>query len=196
MKKIILASGSKRRIEILSMFKVPFEVIVSSCDEIISGNLSPSEIVINLSCLKATDVANIVDYDALVIGFDTIVYLENKILQKPTSREDAFNMLSSLSSKTHSVYTGFTIFESITGNIFSDFCKTDVTFKNITSERINLYLDTDEPYDKAGGYGIQGYGSLLIECIHGDYFNVVGLPIAKVSQIMLEKFDIDLLRGN
>lgn len=173
----ILASASPRRCDILNMVQLPFQVCVSDVDETIEKEATPSQIVQELAKRKAHAVFS-EHKDALVLGADTLVSMEGKILGKPKDREDAANMLRLLSGQTHTVYTGYCLVSN-EGEI-CDVVQTDVSFYPLTEEQISWYLDTGEPFDKAGAYAIQGAGSRFIEKIHGDYYNVVGLPISKI----------------
>lgn len=178
MKKLILASASPRRKELLENAGLSFQVQVSDVDESVFSHLPPEEMVQALAKAKAEAVAK-ENRDSLVIGSDTVVVLENKVLGKPADRDDAFRMLSSLSGKTHYVYTGVCITDGRADTFVS---KTAVTFFELTKEEIEGYVATGEPMDKAGAYGIQGRGSLLVKEISGDYFTVVGLPVAMVAR--------------
>ncbi|MEY8427657.1 Maf family protein [Lachnospiraceae bacterium 46-15] len=184
MKQIILASASPRRRELLTQAGIVFTVKVSDAEEIITEN-APDKVVKELALLKAKAVAE-TEEDALVIGADTIVAAEGNILGKPHSREEAFSMLSMLQGKTHQVYTGVALITKEAGKekqeVFAE--KTDVTFYPMTEKEIWGYIDTGEPMDKAGSYGIQGRAAVYIEKISGDYNNVVGLPVAKLYQAL------------
>ena len=183
MKKIILASQSPRRKEIMETAGYDFEIIVSNAEEKIEENLTPEEVAKSLSLQKAQAVAKD-NSDKIVIGADTIVVLGDEILGKPKDREDAYKMLKNLSGKTHIVYTGIAV---ICGEkIVNEAVATEVEFYELSDEEINAYIDTNECNDKAGSYGIQGRGCLLVKGIKGDYFNVVGLPIATLSKIIKE----------
>lgn len=182
MKQVILASASPRRRELLTQAGIAFTVKVSDAEEIITES-APGKIVKELALLKAKAVAE-TEEEALVIGADTIVAAEGKILGKPHSREEAFSMLSMLEGKTHQVYTGVALIAKEAGKekleVFAE--KTDVTFYPMTETEIWEYIDTGESMDKAGAYGIQGRAAVYIEKICGDYNNVVGLPVAKLYQ--------------
>lgn len=188
--RIILASNSPRRRELLSQIGVIFEIIPSKFEENISG-LPPAEMVEHFAYMKAKDVASIVEEDALVIGSDTIVYLDG-IMGKPKSRKDAFDMLTRLSGKEHTVLSGVSVINTKTGEYLSDFESTRVKMKKLSSREIDAYIATGEPLDKAGAYAIQGIGSLFVERIEGDYFNVVGLPIFQLGK-MLKHFGLELI---
>lgn len=177
MQSLILASSSPRRKELLSILQIPFEVKASDVDETFHSELAPQEVVINLAERKAKHVSKN-DSSAIVIGADTIVVVAGEILGKPNNPTEAFEMLRKLSGSTHSVYTGVAIVSAVRTTTFYE--KTDVTFWELTDEEIHSYISTGEPCDKAGSYGIQGFGSTLVKRISGDYFTVVGLPIARL----------------
>ena len=182
MKKIILGSASPRRKELLSQIGVPFEVRVSNKEEVYT-NTVPKEIVKELALMKAENVASeIPARNVIVIGADTIVVHEEQILGKPKDEEDAKRMLGMLQNHRHQVYTGVCIWKKENGSeeIRCFYEKTDVVFYPMTEEEIAKYVATGEPMDKAGSYGIQGIGGLYVREIHGDYNNVVGLPIARL----------------
>ena len=188
MGKMILASASPRRKEILMLMGLDFSVIPSHCEEIITQT-EPEEIVMELSRQKAEDVAFISDDSDIVIGSDTIVALDKKILGKPHDREDAFRMLRSMAGRTHHVYTGVTLIrcgESTPKQIDTFYEQTEVCVAPMTDEEINNYLDLGEYKDKAGSYGIQGYFAPFITGIIGDYYNVMGLPAASLYRHLKE----------
>ncbi|WP_216828804.1 Maf family protein [Alkalihalobacterium elongatum] len=175
MKPFILASGSPRRKELLEQAQISFTIQTSDVDETIDPALSPDELVQSLALQKAEAVFE-QNQHAVVLGADTIVVLDGQVLGKPNDREHAKEMLSALSGKKHSVLTGVAILDNEQQKIFS--VETHVQFWQLTNEEIERYLDTNEPFDKAGSYGIQGFGATLVEAISGDYFSVVGLPLA------------------
>lgn len=180
--KIILASGSPRRRELMELIGMPFETDVSEADENIEDKLPPAEYVGELSKRKAEAVAHRHPGD-IVIGADTIVVLEGRILGKPKDEEEAFEMLCMLAGRTHSVFTGVTMIYPAeeTASASDSFCvKTDVTMYPADDKLLKSYSRCGEPLDKAGAYGIQGKGALLVERIDGDYYNVMGLPAAKL----------------
>lgn len=181
---IILASASPRRKSLMEVLGINFEIKVSKCDEIIDKTQDVKDIVMSLSLQKATDVANNCCNDCIVIGADTVVACNNKILGKPKDIEDAVRMLNLLSGKTHSVYTGFTIIRLSDNTVISDFEKTNVTFRNLTKKEILDYVNTSDPLDKAGAYSIQSTASSFVDNLDGDYNNVVGLPIYKLSKYL------------
>ena len=176
--KLVLASKSPRRSEILRTAGYDFTVRVADADETIPEGTSPEDAVVLLSVRKAMAVDRA--EDETVLGADTIVVLDDKILGKPKNREDAFNMLKSLSGRVHSVFTGVCIVEK--GRTMTLCEETKVEFLSLTDEEIHTYIDTNDCYDKAGAYGIQGYASKFVRGINGDYFNVVGLPISAIYE--------------
>lgn len=195
MKDIILASSSKRREEILNRYNIKFETIKSNIIENIDKGDCPKELVMSLAFRKAYSVAK-GNPKSIVIGADTIVTYKNEILSKPRDREDAFRMLSLLSGKIHEVMTGISIINLETNQKVVDFETTKVKFRCLNEEIINTYIDTKEPFDKAGSYGIQGIGALLVEKINGCYLNVVGLPIVKLDELFDEFFNIKIMNMN
>ena len=142
--------------------------------------------------LKGTEVAKKAG-DSVVISADTIVWLDGMMLGKPSDRAEAKKMLEKLSGKTHEVYTGVCVTDSENGKSVSDYEVTKVKFRKLDSDEIDRYINTGEPMDKAGAYGIQGKGCLLVEAIEGDYLNVVGLPAVKLSRILKEEFNINII---
>ena len=196
-KKIVLASKSPRRREILENLGVDFEVIESNADEstVSSDGISVELYVQELALIKAADCAKNVEDDAtLIISADTVVSLDNKILGKPKDEEEAFLMLKSLSGKTHEVYTGFCVMKSDDADSVCRACKTEVTFKELTDDEILAYIKTGEPMDKAGAYGIQGLGGLLVSGISGDYLNVGGLPASMLSDVLKNEFGYYIIK--
>ena len=178
---MILASQSPRRRELLKYITDDFAVKVSDVDETLPNGASPSAAVVYLSQIKARPFAAVGD---TVIGADTVVAIDGKILGKPTDKADAAAMLRELSGTTHSVFTGVTVIKDNHERSF--YCETKVKFYPLTDSEIERYIATGEPLDKAGAYGIQGYGSLLVEGIEGDYFNVVGLPVSRLNRFLME----------
>jgi septum formation protein len=177
MSQLILASGSPRRKEILEQVDISFEVMKSDVEEVITKT-DPAEIVMELSRQKAEDVFGKLDDPAIVLGADTVVAYDGKILGKPEDEEDAKAMLRLLSGKKHSVFTGVTLVNDKRTETFYE--ETVVEFYPMSEEEIEAYVLSGEPMDKAGAYGIQGKAAAFIKGIQGDYYNVVGLPIAKV----------------
>ena len=174
--KTILASASPRRKELLTLAGIEYEVVVSQCEEILPDEITPDKAVEELARQKAEDVFSRHD-DAMIIAADTVVALGNTILGKPKDEDDAFSMLSSLSGRRHTVFTGVCIKTKGKTDIFH--VATDVEFYELSEKEIKDYIATGEPMDKAGAYGIQGKGFVLVKGIHGDYFNVVGLPLSE-----------------
>jgi septum formation protein len=174
---IILASQSPRRKELLQQLNLTFSIQKSDADETIVERLKPEDFVLELAKRKAVIIAKQYPND-YVIGSDTIVTYGDEILEKPGNNEEAIKMLEMLSGRTHSVYTGVAIFYKGEQTIFYE--KTDVTFWELSKEEINSYIESGEPFDKAGGYGIQGLGAMFVKEIKGDYYTVVGLPLSKV----------------
>ena len=174
---LILASSSPRRKELLSLLKIPFDIIVSDIDESINLENDLDKEIENLSYKKAYAVFK--DHqDSIVIGSDTIVILNNKVLGKPKDKEEAKEMLRSLQDNTHTVLTAVTIISKDKYDTFS--IKADVTFNHMDEEEIEEYVNTNEPLDKAGSYAIQGDGAKYIKQVNGDYYAVIGLPISEV----------------
>lgn len=192
MRKIILASASPRRKEILEKFGLEFKIITSEVDEKFDKNDEPLEVAQSLALKKCLDVCKKCNKGDIVIAADTIVYYDS-ILGKPIDREDAFNMLKALSGKIHKVITGFAILEVGSEKRIVDYEMTEVKFRNLSDEKIERYLNTQEYVDKAGAYGIQGYGEILVEKINGSYSNVVGLPTYKLDKYLENNFDLKLL---
>ncbi len=194
--EIILASGSPRRKELLALTSLPFTVRVSDAEEQTDPELPPYFTVEQLSLLKASSVASEVKAegtDAIVIGSDTVVVFEDQILGKPADKVDAKRMLTALSGNWHSVLTGVTVMSTKTAKSETFYVETKVHFMPLSEETIDAYIATNEPMDKAGSYGIQGKGSLFVDRIDGDYFNVVGLPICKLVTVLKEEFGIDCI---
>jgi septum formation protein len=184
--KYILASGSPRRRELLARTGIKFEVIPSEMDEIITKEV-PSDIVMELAYQKALNVYQKLDLsDCTVIGSDTIVVYKDEILGKPADKTEAYDMLSMLADRTHQVYTGVSLLVNIGGNLTvkTFFEKTDVTLYPISKEDLHAYVESGDPLDKAGAYGIQGDFAINIKGINGDYNNVVGLPVGRLYQEM------------
>lgn len=192
--KVILASASPRRKEILQNTKLDFDIQKSDIEEVILENESPEDMVVRLAYEKAFDVAKR-NTDRLVIGADTIVALDNEVLGKPKDQNEAYQMIKRLSNKTHKVITGISLINLKENKIIKDYVVSFVTFKDLSEDSIKDYINTNESLDKAGAYGIQGYGALLVKNIQGDYFNIVGLPISRLSDLLKNHFDINLFYG-
>lgn len=178
---VILASQSPRRKELFSIVCDSFKIIPAIKDEIVDNSLEIADIPKMLAYNKCREIA--MQYpESLVIGCDTIVALGNNIMGKPKSEQDAFKMLSSLSGKTHQVISGTSVYYK--GEYFNFSTVTKVTFKNLSKSDINTYIATGEPFDKAGAYGIQGQGCMLVRAIEGDYFNVVGFCVSELADLL------------
>ncbi len=184
-KKLILASGSPRRAEILRREKVEFEVRVPSDVTEESFSTDPVEHVLSASKKKAESIFRKVG-EGIILGADTIVVLDGEILGKPQNKREAFWTLRKLSGKIHKVYTGITLMNNYNGKMASDYDLTWVKFNRLDEEKIRKYIDTGEPMDKAGAYGIQGMGGFLVESIRGSLDNVIGLPTEKLRQILAQ----------
>lgn len=196
MADFILASASPRRRELMELMGLDFDVVVSEADESVVPKDLPIKLYVQeLALLKASVTAKQVlkNKKAHVIAADTVVTLDGKILGKPKDKADAEAMLAALSGRTHEVYTGICVMRmSDAKSVCKSVC-TRVTFKELTDDKIKKYVKTKEPMDKAGAYGIQGKGSLLIDGIEGDYFNVVGLPVASLAELLENEFSITVL---
>lgn len=195
-RRLILASTSARRRELLDMLGFEFEVVGSDYDEdsFDYASLPPEQVVSELAVGKALTIAERTSGDALVIGADTTVVLNGKYYVKPADPADARRMLAELAGNTHQVYTGICIVAveaGRPGRPVTDYSVTDVTFDSISADVIDAYVATGEPLDKAGAYGIQGKALAFISGINGDYFNVVGLPLNRLVAL-LEKFGVSV----
>ncbi|PAB61428.1 Maf family protein [Anaeromicrobium sediminis] len=193
MEKIILASNSPRRKEILGKFNIHLRIEKSSVDEKVNEGDIPEQVAMALAFQKTLDVAERCDDGGIVIGADTIVVKDHHILGKPANYDEAFNTLKKLSGTYHHVITGVAIIKANTYKKVVFYEKTKVKIKDLSDDDICNYINTNEVWDKAGSYGIQGIGSALVESIEGDYFNVVGLPIARLSSILRKDFNIKLI---
>jgi septum formation protein len=185
MKKIILASSSPRRKELLEKTGLKFEIEPADYFENLNSELEPHELVKKLSLEKAGIVAK-QNPVAIVIAADTIGVLKGKIIGKPRDETEAKRILRRLSGKSHLVITGFTILDAELGKTVTQTVDTQVYFRKLTDSQIDAYVHTGEPLDKAGAYGIQGLGAALVDHIDGDYDNVVGLPVAKLMESLKE----------
>jgi septum formation protein len=188
---LILASKSPRRRYLLEQAGLEFSVIPSNFEENSIPLSSPESYVKRLAEAKAKDISQRYP-DSWVIGADTIVFSDNTMLGKPGSRSEARKMLRGLSGKTHQVLTGYCICCQATGRFFSETIKTDVCFKELTGLQIDWYINSGEPFDKAGAYAIQGIGTFLVKCIHGSYTNVVGLPVCEVLEFLINEGVVEL----
>ena len=187
---IVLASQSPRRRELLERLGLPFRTLVPDIDERMDRPLPPAELVAAISGEKARAAQALAGPDAIVIAADTVVALDGAVLGKPAGEADAARMLSALAGRTHHVYTGLTVLRGERVRTVSE--ETAVTFRPLTEGEIAAYVATGEPLDKAGAYGIQGYGALLVEGIRGDYYNVMGLPVCRLG-LLLGELGVDCL---
>ena len=188
--EIILASASPRRAELLHQIGLDFKIIPSSYLEETGSGVEPSVLVKEHAVNKARQVAQTVS-SGLIIGADTVVYLNGEIMGKPCGTAEAVRMLSGLSGKVHQVLTGIALVEAENLKVKVDCEITEVKFRSLSRDEIMGYISTGEPFDKAGAYGIQSKGAVLVEGIKGCYFNVVGLPITKLV-MMLQEFGVSL----
>ncbi len=183
--RFYLASKSPRRRKLLKQLNLNFKSFGIDVNETVKRNEKPFTAVVRLSKEKL-ELAKHKDLNGIIITADTIVVLDGKILGKPKNKKDAFNILKFLSGRTHIVYTGFSVYNSNTKKTISDYEKTKVTFRNLSDQEILEYIATGSPMDKAGAYGIQDdFGAVFIKKINGCYYNVVGLPLAKLYQVIL-----------
>ncbi|MEI8389472.1 MAG: Maf family protein [bacterium] len=191
-KKIILASASPRRKELLELIGLEFEIIPSCIDENVENKPFSTKLIENLAVEKAGDIANKITIPAIIIGSDTVVIIDNKILGKPKDKKDAFNMLKMLSNNTHQVISAIAVIDTETGKTMKDSVISNVSFKELSDEEINAYIETGEPMDKAGAYAIQGLASMFVKSINGCYSNIVGISVFKLTE-MLKEFGVKLL---
>ncbi|MDP2859023.1 MAG: Maf family protein [Bacillota bacterium] len=192
-RRIVLASSSPRRQELLSKVGLDFEIIPAEFDEsAVSG--APDQVVKALALEKASEVARQlgVGLDAVVIGADTIVYIDGKILGKPADDREAGLMLGMISGRTHVVYTGIAMIDTLTGKTLVECEESRVHIRELAPDEIAAYVRTGEPSDKAGAYAVQGVGSVIVDRIEGCYFNVVGLPMSRLA-LMLKEFGVSIL---
>lgn len=184
---LILASSSPRRRELMELFALPYTIMPPIGEEQMDSTLPPDKLVEQLARQKAQDVAARAPQGSLILAADTVVAIENTVLGKPKKQSEAVEMLHILSGKRHAVYTGVCMFNGTEMVVESE--QTLVCFRALTQEEITAYVASGEPMDKAGAYGIQGRGALLVSGIEGDYFNVMGLPVCRVGQ-MFTRFGI------
>lgn len=182
-KSLVLASASPRRRELLEQIGLEFEILVAEIDEQRLPNEKPAELVERLASEKALAVLK---PNTLVIAADTVVAIDDEVLGKPKNASDAKTMLKKLQGRKHYVYSGFCVLDG--EKTFSEVVATEVVFRKVSDEEIDAYVASGEPMDKAGAYGIQGGAAKFISEIHGDYYNVVGLPICRLSTVLTEVF--------
>lgn len=194
MSKIVLASKSPRRTELFKRYGIMAENIPADIDESIPEDIKePAEIVKYLAQKKALYVSAAVEPGVITVAADTLVFCNDRILGKPANKEEARSMLQLLSGKTHSVISGVCIIRN--NKKVCESVKTDVVFRELTREEIEGYISTDEPYDKAGGYGIQSLAGVFVTAINGDYYNIVGLPVSRLVSILKNQFGYDALEN-
>lgn len=181
--KLILASGSERRSNLLAWLGIPFAVVVSEFDENSIKDTKPAELVKKLALEKAKAVVKNLD-SGLVIGADTVVAIDGQVIGKPADEDGAVRILKKLSGKTHAVFTGVAVVDSKSGSIVLDFEKTEVTFRKLSDKEIRDYVATGEPLDKGGAYAIQMGAKDFVAKVKGSYTNVVGLPLVKLARLL------------
>lgn len=197
MEKIILASGSPRRKQLLELAGIAFEIVVSYAEESFPELLSPSQTAMHIAEKKAVAVQRGLDdpNKQTILAADTLVVLEDEILGKPADRKEAINILKKLSGKTHKVITGVCILSPSHKIVFSE--ETEVEFKTLSKKQIEYYVDNYQPYDKAGAYAIQEWiGAIGINCIKGDFYNVMGLPVSRiVEELGIENEELRIMNA-
>ena len=193
-KRLVLASSSPRRRDLLNQVGLQFEIIPSKVEEKTGNGESPIKYVLRLAKEKALDVASN-SKDSWIIAADTIVLIDGEILGKPAGEKEACEMLLKLSGREHKVITGFCIFDTDTGESFREHVETTVAIKKLAEEEIRGYIKTGEPFDKAGSYAIQGDGSFMVKEIKGSYTNVVGLPISELIEALDRLGAVSLFDG-
>ncbi len=183
----ILASKSPRRRRLLTQLGFDFKIMPADIEEENVDIRDPAEFVTSLALAKAEAIAANLDQKAVILGSDTTVVIDGEMINKPADKEEAYRMLKSLSGRTHTVYTGIALVESVTGRFVTDLQKTDVHFRDLDDDEINAYIDTGSPMDKAGAYGIQDdFGAVFVDNIEGCYYNIVGLPLELFYRKMKE----------
>jgi len=192
--RFILASASPRRIELLSLLGLRFEVMPSQVDEVFMQGEAPREHVLRLSEEKAENAAAL-HPDAWVMGADTIVIIDGDVLGKPRTPNEAKEMLGKLSGRVHTVFTGFTVTRRNAQILIREAIESSVRFRDIREDEMAWYIKSEEPYDKAGGYAVQGMGAFFIREIHGSYTNVMGLPLCEVVDVLKSVGAIDFTGG-
>jgi septum formation protein len=191
-KKLILASASPRRKDLLNSIGLEFEVIPSQIEENLENQSFSLELIENLAKEKALEVAGKINFPALIIGSDTVVVIDNEILGKPSDLEDAARMIKMLSGKTHKVVSAIFIYDTETKKSIANSVTSEVTFRELEQAEIINYVNTKEPLDKAGAYAIQGKAGIFVKSINGCYSNIVGISVFRVAQI-LKEFGIRIL---
>lgn len=186
---LLLASSSPRRRELIRFLQLPVEILVNDVDETVEEGLTPAQIVETLSERKASaslGAAKEENKDGILIGSDTIVVVDGMVLGKPQDQADAARMLGLLQGRSHQVYTGLCCIDTESGRTIISHTVNNVTFRAMNEKEIAGYIQTGEPMDKAGSYGVQGLGSIFIERIDGDFYSVMGLPLNLLYQLLLE----------
>jgi len=183
-KKLILASKSPRREHILKELGLKFHIVTGYARELHPESTGPVDIVIDNAISKALAVKDKCK-NSFIIGADTIVYFKGDILIKPADYNQAYDYLKRLSGNTHTVYTGLAVLDSLCGRMETGYSQTEVKFRELDERYINQYIEKIHPYDKAGGYAIQGFGALIVERIDGCYFNVMGLPVVELDKVFM-----------
>lgn len=192
MDRLILATSSPRRKELFERFNIAYKAVDSSIVEKLNSTDTPLQYTMSLAFSKAYSVAKLYEKD-IVIGADTIVVFKDEILGKPNDEKDAFRMLQLLSGNEHHVISGLSIINLYSNTKIIDYDITKVKFRNLSSNNIQKYIETKEPLDKSGAYGIQGLGGLLVERIRGSYYNVIGLPLVKLDELLMKYFNRSLI---
>ena len=192
--RFILASASPRRIELLNLLGLRFEIMPSNVDEKFIKGETPRDHVLRLSEEKAR-MSSALHPEAWVMGADTIVIINGNVLGKPRTPDEAREMLGKLSGQIHTVFTGFTVTRKSAGILIRDAVESSVLFREIPEDEMAWYIKTQEPYDKAGGYAVQGMGAFFIKEIHGSYTNVMGLPLCEVVDVLKRIGAIDFTGG-
>ncbi len=187
---LVLASASPRRRDLLSMLGLDFSICPTDADESLPADITPDRAVAELAYRKAAAAGELCDDRALIIAADTMVSIDTRLLGKPSDEREALEMLSMLSGRSHTVYSGIALMAD--GKVFSRTVSTEVIFRELTDDEIYHYVKGGEPFDKAGGYGIQGRAALFVRSIIGDYHNVVGLPICELEVMLRDKFSLSL----
>ncbi|MGO4271835.1 nucleoside triphosphate pyrophosphatase [Paenibacillus sp. TAF58] len=193
--RLILASSSPRRQELIQSLGLPYIIRVSGADETVEEKITPSELVEVLSLRKAGAVLDMLEAsekEGIIIGSDTVVVYQDEVLGKPVDEQDSFRMLKDLQGSMHQVYSGVACVDAATGKQVVSHRVTHVKMKSMSDAQILRYIATGEPKDKAGSYAIQGIGATIVESIEGDYFTVVGLPLSLLSDLLLS-FEIQVL---
>lgn len=193
MKKIILASASPRRKQLLEQIGLDFTIVPSNIDEVLDPQLSPREQVKTLSRQKAEATAQLSKGKGeVILAADSMVVVGDEIMGKPKDKEDAFRMLKKLSGKEHQIVTGFTLLDQETGEQITDSTETTLWFRKLDDDEIETFIEREKPYDKAGAYGLQELAAIFIERMDGDYAGAIGLPLFLLAK-HLKKFGIEVL---